>query len=888
MQHSAHAQHKHNIIEHKLTTTFNAQHNKQGSSIGNEQSHRCAPQQAPQERLSSPAFPSSSTVDDEQQTDHSSSARTSQEAVLLVVSENSHSNFTDNSSSAVSMGRSFLGHRTCDGDIFNCTNVLAGAENFSNPGRNRNTYGVRSSSENPQRKDNQQPVSGEAILHKGGPRTATTSPPGEILPSRETLLLPRAAPFRHSAVTQLQCEVGGGLSGSDFHGRESSPDHRTIHPSPEGELPTCASTIGHKKSSDSATPLRPGDEHSLNDIGRDREIPTHHRPRAADGCQSSTQRWSDENGGRWTSHHGHPTYVQACLDWDANEIPSGWYLCDGGCGSVGEYDDQPRIMSAPDDEKEHVPRDAAQRWHDIISNRVKKTVTPRTPQERALPLHRKSVALYNAEKVYALISQYADLKTAWDEMWTLLEKGLQRLGQSVQSGKKMNDADLEERDIQELMKDDLIAETTEDKIIAWVRVFCVLEVEKGRKRAIFWPKELNELIGERAKAAAKEVKDLWPSLADIINPVLAPVAGTTDLMAFFHQIPIPAHMRPYFTFRFKAKVFECTTIPTGICIAPFLAQILITAISRQVIKETQKEVTFTNFVDNIRFCERTQTKETAVDSCSTIMRSLKSTLTHLNITWNERDTKISQSYDFLGVTFDHESSSVRVGRSKDRLIATRETIDSWTLEEMESTFAKCIWGSRILNLKLAKFYHIFKFVRRRLQGQFPGTDQAKVWPSIKALWKSWISECCEGQRLIIEDRHDEDILNLFTDASEFGWGAVLFSKRGVYVAAGRWSRYFQTKSINVKETQAVVFGREAMIPDATRWKLFIDNTSALYGIKKGRSKVFSINAILKRIDTTFLVSAEYIKSNDNPSDCWSRGENNHNETLLKIERCIQV
>ena len=96
------------------------------------------------------------------------------------------------------------------------------------------------------------------------------------------------------------------------------------------------------------------------------------------------------------------------------------------------------------------------------------------------------------------------------------------------------------------------------------------------------------------------------------------------------------------------------------------------------------------------------------------------------------------------------------------------------------------------------------------------------------------------------------------------------------VVAGAW-KSSRGCSINILEIRAVRLALENLSLSAgCVINLHIDNTSALYGLVKGRSPSFAMNAeiekflaIVKVKDLT-IKSIAYIRSKHNPADLYSR------------------
>jgi hypothetical protein len=124
---------------------------------------------------------------------------------------------------------------------------------------------------------------------------------------------------------------------------------------------------------------------------------------------------------------------------------------------------------------------------------------------------------------------------------------------------------------------------------------------------------------------------------------------------------------------------------------------------------------------------------------------------------------------------------------------------------------------------------------------------------------------------------DARFVTLYTDASDTGWGVVVF-----YVQDGTETQAESQESINVRELRALriglrilvdVFNASAKSPIVV--SAFIDNTSALQWYKKGHSRSFVANGVLndcqREFDRVVVIRfLQYVASAANFADAPSR------------------
>ena len=127
------------------------------------------------------------------------------------------------------------------------------------------------------------------------------------------------------------------------------------------------------------------------------------------------------------------------------------------------------------------------------------------------------------------------------------------------------------------------------------------------------------------------------------------------------------------------------------------------------------------------------------------------------------------------------------------------------LIEMVCPVGLLIWISRITQSRLADYYGPLKFFRRRASQNCSLTAPLRVWPCIINDLNTWISKAISNPPRIIKSFEDEDQAEAiaFTDASNVGYGVVIFLPTQTYILAEHWNTNRVTWHINRKEAFAV-------------------------------------------------------------------------------------
>eukprot|EP00760_Papus_ankaliazontas_P000568 PhM_4_TR10096/c4_g2_i4/m.19637 len=252
----------------------------------------------------------------------------------------------------------------------------------------------------------------------------------------------------------------------------------------------------------------------------------------------------------------------------------------------------------------------------------------------------------------------------------------------------------------------------------------------------------------------------------------------------------------------------------------------------------------------------------------------------VNATWKESDSVLGPRYTFVGVSFDHETACVAVGSRCHAKV--REVTAIKTLGDLESHVSRLMHASAILGISLPRFYRVLKYLRRRLsqlsRGVCSRDDSVAIAPGVLRDLVTWTKLVMQNKPRTPPQGATLPVMTMYTDASAFGWGAVLFTSDGIVYATGaRWPVSFRYE-VNAAETRAVALGLEAFSSHfikGTTLDLRVDNTSAKSAITRGVSKSEGVSLELTRVldgirRAGIVVTVAYVRSRDNPADALSR------------------
>lgn len=436
---------------------------------------------------------------------------------------------------------------------------------------------------------------------------------------------------------------------------------------------------------------------------------------------------------------------------------------------------------------------------------------------------------------------------------------------------------LSQADVNALLTAGLIerASPTNLKTTPMLHVFSVPEFSKRRRRLICHTVDINEasLADELPRCSFGCLDSLLDSLLDESKGEWH--AWTVDIASYYHQFSLDASVRKFFRFKVPGiGEFQLCSIATGQrhCVARaqafsrFLMRISLSSSGHlpQIV-----DVYIDNFLVAFDCAEAARkTKDGFMAICNT-----------LGVTLNEfAGPQGVVGLEHRGVVFQ-SSGSIKTAKisakTQQKLTeALRHIHRSPTLADVLSIFGVCQYASRVHRLPLFPFYHIYKFIRRRSRlissAELSLNDNARIWPSIVGLWEVWIGEVLRTFRTPLSTSCPYHIVS---DASNSGWGAVIFPPSGTpFAVAGSWAPTMSTLHINAKELLALTLAT-THVPRGEKLKLFLDNTSAIAAINNSRSRSFTLNNLLKNLLPYYeIASVDYVPSANNIADGLSRGQ----------------
>lgn len=377
----------------------------------------------------------------------------------------------------------------------------------------------------------------------------------------------------------------------------------------------------------------------------------------------------------------------------------------------------------------------------------------------------------------------------------------------------------------------------------------------GSSRLIFNLKDLNKFLDpvhfkmEDGRTVAKLLfKDCY--------------MATIDIKDAYHHVPIDKEFRKFLRFRFKNKWYEYVCLPFGISTAPYV----FTKLLKPLIKYLRQQgIIIVIYLDDILVIGK------SYEGCLKDVELTQKWLIKLGFILNVKKSNLipSKQCQFLGLIYDSENLCIRLPDGKQLKI--KESVRKFKLGQSYKIreFAQTL-GFLISCCPAVKYGFVYTKACERIKflalDSNGGNYDSKLVISESAMEElRWWNQL--GPTTCNPIRQPEYDVEIFSDASLTGWGAVCEEKR----VHGHWTDDEKDLSINYKELSAAFFALKCFVKDRRKIQILmrIDNTTAISYINRmGGVQLENLSNLAKKIwqwceSRDLWIFASYIASEDN-------------------------
>lgn len=334
-----------------------------------------------------------------------------------------------------------------------------------------------------------------------------------------------------------------------------------------------------------------------------------------------------------------------------------------------------------------------------------------------------------------------------------------------------------------------------------------------------------------------------------------------DLKDAYYFINIHRDFRKYLRFQFEEELYEFNVLPFGLSTAPYI----FTKIMKPIVRILRSAALLSiNYLDD--YCLMGQTYEECLNNTKQTFKLLTSLGFIIN---KEKSCMIpSKICTFLGFVLDSEKFQITLPIEKiDRV--KFEITQYFSIHRCKiRDFARLV-GLLVSICPAVEYGWLYTKLFERIKYLNLNSDDnydkymnlpATIQPHLQ--W--WYNAIQNPVSRIREDKHD---LEIFSDASNTGWGAAC----GGETASGLWSAQDLTHHINYLEILAAFIGLKVFAKDLNNCQILlrVDNTTAMSYINRmGGVQYPHLTDIATQLWQwcelrKIYVIASYIKSKDN-------------------------
>ena len=338
-----------------------------------------------------------------------------------------------------------------------------------------------------------------------------------------------------------------------------------------------------------------------------------------------------------------------------------------------------------------------------------------------------------------------------------------------------------------------------------------------------------------------------------------------DLSRYFRQLPLDPGDYSLIGYIIDGKIYFDKVLPMGMRSAPYIAQRVSNAIAYI---HRQMEFFILNYVNDFVGAEDREIIWQAYQFLVQLLEDLKVETTP------EQVTPPTTRLEFLGITFDSQSMTMEIPRSKMELI--QEELQSWIYKtkakrrEAESLIGKLQF--------LSKCIHAGRVFISRLINWIRGMDRTSSYSIPIEIRKDiawWARFACQYNGIslmwLTKDPSADSVIA--TDACKTGYGGILHGELEYF--RGRFPKEWQKRNIAELELRAVMVALKLWAKNLTgkHFWILVDNEAVASILNTGASRDQYLQDILREVALIsatyqFVIKAKHISGASNRLPDW--------------------
>ena len=317
--------------------------------------------------------------------------------------------------------------------------------------------------------------------------------------------------------------------------------------------------------------------------------------------------------------------------------------------------------------------------------------------------------------------------------------------------------------------------------------------------------------------------------------------ASVDLRHAYYSVRIAEEQQKFLCFRWQGKIYQFTCLPNGVSEGPRLFTKLMKPIFATL---RQRGYTITSYIDD------TLITHSSLEGCYECINSTLELLQQVGFCVNVKKSVFvsTQRLEYLGNIIDSVSMTVTLpDRRREKIVQCCTRLFHQSRDTIR-TVAKVIGYlvAAVPAAEMGKLHYRYLEMAKVSALQRSGGNFDKwmnITPDMKKdlLW--WINNVAVQDRKIFRTGAE---LDLYTDASNLGWGGCLNGQ----CINGRWAATEVELHINLKELKAILFAVKsfAHLLKGKHIKVFCDSATAVaYVNQMGGTKSPACNDICRNL-----------------------------------------
>ena len=292
----------------------------------------------------------------------------------------------------------------------------------------------------------------------------------------------------------------------------------------------------------------------------------------------------------------------------------------------------------------------------------------------------------------------------------------------------------------------------------------------GTIRLIFDMKLLNTLIKKPSFSMLKSNK-IFPYFH------LNSWACKLDLKDAYWHVPLHNSAQKFLTSKLGKRKFKWKVMPFGLKTAPYIFSKLMNTVIKHI--RSKYNILIFNYLDDILILANNPI------TCKTQIKTVIKILNNLgwNISFKKSIIEPVQQIEFLGVHYDLSKKTMKPAQKNiDKCIKLSRAFSEFNKADLK------LYQMLIGSLNFSSYFTFFgrfhlKFLHKF--HQYFSSGFKPIPPSFKVQLNPWtltnMYDCIN-----IPKKHTQ--VELFTDASNQGWGAALIESKGIHTTSDTWSQ----------------------------------------------------------------------------------------------------